>query len=271
MHAYIQTPTQPHIHKHRCTRNSLHTQRTTPTTTTTKATTATSTLASSSPIEAIAEDSLAASSKDIQPSIMSADLKATAPQQVEVELEVDHQQQQQQMVPAQDAGTMAHNEEAEMPLDDSDSHNAAVPESLEAIENFGDDDDDEKDAQLEELRQEMHIQMHREREELESSDDEEERVGEAVQMSDTFNDEWASLDRDDEFADFGNDLNNHIDIYENVVPGDLSNDIAVNYAAAADPNFPINPDAEVFEVPQPGQTLPTMPKFEKLSLSPLSK
>lgn len=202
---------------------------------------------------------------------MSADLKATAPQQVkvEVEVEVDHQQQQQQqqMVPAQDAGTMAHNEEAEMPLDDSDSHNAAVPESLEAIENFGDDDDDEKDAQLEELRQEMHIQMHREREELESSDDEE-HIGEAVQMSDTFNDEWASLDRDDEVADSGNDLNNHIDIYENVVPVDLSNDIAVNYLAAADPNFPINPDAEVFDGPQPGQA---MPKFEKLSLSPLLK
>lgn len=199
---------------------------------------------------------------------MSADLKATAPQQVEVEVEVE---EQHQMVPPQDDVTMAHNEETEMPLHDSDSHNAAELELLAAIENFGGDDEgDDNDPQLKELQQQMQLQMHREREELESSDDEEEHVAAAVQMSDTFNDEWASLDaetadREDEVADLGNDLNNHIDIYENIVPGDLSNDIEVNNAAAQDPNFPINPDAEVFDVTQHGQ-MPMMAKFEKLSL-----
>lgn len=263
VHAYIHPRKHTLMHPQLITYKQ-RTQPTTPTTTATKATTAPSTLASSSSIEAIAEDTLAASSSNIQPSIMSADLKATVPQQVEVEWEVE---EHQQMVPAQDAVTMAHNEETEMPLDDSDSHNAAKPELLAAIENFGGDDDDDNDPQLKELRQQMQMQMHREREELESSDDEEEHVGAAVEMSDTFNEEWASLDAEAEDGDdeAANDLNNHIDIYENIVPGDLSNDIEVNDAAAKDPNFPINPDAEVFDVTQHGQ-MPTMAKIEKLSL-----
>jgi len=180
-------------------------------------------------------------------------------QRVEKE-EVQQQQQEEQLVAAQDGGTMAHNEETEMPLPDSDSHNAA-PES-EAIENFGDETNSELvDPPQSEFEQ---MQLHREREELESSDDEED-VAAPIEMSETFNDEWATLDG--EIVDPGNDLNNHIDIYDKFVPVDLSNDIAVNDIAAANPDFPYNPDAEVIEVPAPVQV---MPKFEELSLMPPS-
>ncbi|TDG46540.1 hypothetical protein AWZ03_006978 [Drosophila navojoa] len=177
-------------------------------------------------------------------------------QQQEFELEVE----QQQLAEAQDGDTMAHNEETEMPLPDSDSHNASQPESLEAIENFGDALDDELAAPQSE-------QLYREREELESSDDEDERAT-PVEMSETFNDEWATLDEDAAAvaaADPDNDLNNDIDTYENFAPVDLSNDIAVNDLAAANPNHPYNPDAELIELPAASQT---MAKFEKLSLLP---
>ncbi|XP_023170475.2 uncharacterized protein LOC111599143 [Drosophila hydei] len=176
-------------------------------------------------------------------------------QQQELELEVE-----QQLAEAQDADTMAHNEETEMPLPDSDSHNASQPESLVAIENFGDALDDE-------LAAPQSAQQYREREELESSDDEDEHAT-PVEMSDTFNDEWATLDEDAATfaaADPDNDLNNHIDIYENLAPVDLSNDIAVNDIAAANPNYPYNPDAELIDLPAAGRA---MPKFEKLSLLP---
>jgi len=90
-------------------------------------------------------------------------------QRVEKEEVQQQQQQEEQLVAAQDGGTMAHNEETEMPLPDSDSHNAA-PES-EAIENFGDETNSELvDPPQSEFEQ---MQLHREREELESSDDEE--------------------------------------------------------------------------------------------------
>ncbi|XP_017858248.1 PREDICTED: histone chaperone ASF1-like [Drosophila arizonae] len=177
-------------------------------------------------------------------------------QQQELELEVE----QQQLAEAQDGDTMAHNEETEMPLPDSDSHNASQPESLAAIENFGDALDDELAAPQSE-------QLYREREELESSDDDDERAT-PVEMSETFNDEWATLDEDAAAvaaADPDNDLNNHIDIYESFAPVDLSNDIAVNDLAAANPNYPYNPDAELIELPASSQT---MQKFEKLSLLP---
>ncbi|XP_034490930.1 uncharacterized protein LOC117794452 [Drosophila innubila] len=168
----------------------------------------------------------------------------------------ENEKEQEQMVAAQDAGTMARNEEPEMPLHDSDSHNA------ETIENFGDETGSELvDPPQSEFEQ---LQLNREREELESSDDEE-ILAVPIEMSDTFNDEWATLDGDTADPDPGNELNNHIDIYEKFVPVDLSNDIAVNDAAAANPDFPYNPDAELFEVRTPVQT---MPKFEKLSLMP---
>ncbi|KAH8419462.1 hypothetical protein KR222_005914, partial [Zaprionus bogoriensis] len=184
-------------------------------------------------------------------------------QQVEVELLVG-----QQLVSAQDAGTMAHNEEAEMPLPDSDSHNAA-DEQLQMLQQQAIETESELvEPQPEELQQEL--QAYREREELESSDDEEHQGAAPVQMSDAFNDEWADLEGDADAEaqpDPGNDLNNHIDIYESFAPVDLSNDIAVNDVAAANPDYPYNPDAEVFEVPQAAAT---MPKFEKLSLTPAS-
>ncbi|XP_016941755.3 retrotransposon Gag-like protein 5 isoform X2 [Drosophila suzukii] len=113
----------------------------------------------------------------------------------------------------------------------------------------------------------------REREELESSDDEDGEATTPVVMSETFNDEWAEFDQDqdqDEGQDneFDNDLNNEIDIEENFVPVDLSNDIAVNDIAAADPNFQHNPDAEFIVDPS---VVRTMPMFEKLSVGEPSK
>ncbi|XP_030556700.1 uncharacterized protein LOC115759773 [Drosophila novamexicana] len=179
----------------------------------------------------------------------------------------EQQMEEQQLAAAQDAGTMAHNEETEMPLPDGDgdSHNATEAESLVAIENFGVASDTELVVEPE-----SEPQLYREREELESSDDEEDGRATPIEMSDTFNDEWATLEADAEadadaaaVADPGNDLNNHIDIYENFAPVDLSNDIAVNDVAAANPNYPYNPDAELIELPAAVQT---MPKFEKLSL-----
>ncbi|KAM8717322.1 hypothetical protein ACLKA7_004082 [Drosophila subpalustris] len=200
----------------------------------------------------LAEDSIAEST-DNRHTIMADMMKDVQREEEEKE------QEQEQMVAAQDADTMAHNEETEMPLHDSDSHIAA-PES-EAIEIFGDETDSELvDPPQSEFEQ---MQLHREREELESSDDEE-NFAAPIEMSDTFNDEWATLDGEN--ADPDNDLNNHIDIYEKFVPVDLSNDIAVNDAAAANPDYPSNPDAELIAVVP--VNVQTMPKFEKLSLMP---
>ncbi|XP_034098249.1 uncharacterized protein LOC117563830 [Drosophila albomicans] len=183
----------------------------------------------------------------------------------------EHEEQHEQLATAQDADvdTMAHNEEAETPLPDSDgdsdSDNNAAPESLAAIENFDSEFDDVAAPQFEQLQ--LHGEREREREELESSDDEESNHEAAIEMSDTFNDEWASLD----IADPGNDLNNHIDIeVEKFVPVDLSNDIAVNDIAAANPDYPYNPDAELIDV-EGAAAAHVMPKFEKLSLAPLPK
>eukprot|EP00099_Drosophila_melanogaster_P024864 NP_723746.1 virus-induced RNA 1, isoform A [Drosophila melanogaster] len=119
----------------------------------------------------------------------------------------------------------------------------------------------------------------KEREEFDSSDDEDGEATTPVVMSETFNDEWAEFDQDqdrehdrnedqDHDLDFENDLNNEIDIEENFVPIDLSNDIAVNDLAAADPNFPINEDAEFIVHPA---VIRTMPMFEKLSLGEPAK
>ncbi|XP_070068323.1 retrotransposon Gag-like protein 5 isoform X1 [Drosophila takahashii] len=113
----------------------------------------------------------------------------------------------------------------------------------------------------------------KEREELESSDDEDGVATTPVVMSETFNDEWAEFEQDqdedqDHELDIGNDLDNEIDIEQNFVPIDLSNDIAVNDIAAADPNFPHNPDAEFIVNPS---EIRTMPMFEKLSLGQPSK
>ncbi|EDW88182.1 uncharacterized protein LOC6527378 isoform X1 [Drosophila yakuba] len=118
----------------------------------------------------------------------------------------------------------------------------------------------------------------KEREEFNSSDDEDAESTTPVVMSDTFNDEWAEFDQDQERdhetedqepeLDIENDLNNEIDIEENFVPIDLSNDIAVNDVAAADPHFPINTDAEFIVHPA---VVRTMPMFEKLSLGEPAK
>ncbi|XP_017050601.1 nucleolin [Drosophila ficusphila] len=119
----------------------------------------------------------------------------------------------------------------------------------------------------------------KEREEFDSSDDEDGEATTPVMMSETFNDEWAEFEQDpdqdqsqeadhDPEFDLENDLNNEIDIEENFVPIDLSNDIAVNDQAAADPNFPHNPDAEIIVGPS---VIGTMPMFEKLSLEDSSK
>ncbi|XP_017024541.1 retrotransposon Gag-like protein 5 isoform X1 [Drosophila kikkawai] len=140
----------------------------------------------------------------------------------------------------------------------------------------------EKEEALEEEHQEkesMEMMKEKEREEFDSSDDEDAETTTPVVMSETFNDEWAEFDQDQEQdqdhqldieGDFENDLNNDIDIgiEENFVPVDLSNDIAVNDVAAADPDFPHNPDAEVFAPPT---LIKAMPMFEKLSLSEPSK
>ncbi|KAH8281896.1 hypothetical protein KR054_003973, partial [Drosophila jambulina] len=132
----------------------------------------------------------------------------------------------------------------------------------------------EKEEALEEEHQEkesIEMMEEKDREELESSDDEDAEATTPVVMSETFNEEWAEFDQDhdqDIEGDIENDLNNDIDIEENFVPVDLSNDIAVNDLAAADPDFPHNPDAEVFAPPT---LIKAMPMFEKLSLSEPSK
>lgn len=136
----------------------------------------------------------------------------------------------------------------------------------------------EREEELQQEHQEKEsLEMHKEREAFDSSDDEDAEATTPVVMSETFNDEWAEFDQDqdqeqdhelDIEADIENDLNNDIDIEENFVPVDLSNDIAVNDVAAADPDFPQNPDAEVFAAPA---LIKAMPMFEKLSLSEPSK
>ncbi|XP_016987856.1 uncharacterized protein LOC108050604 isoform X2 [Drosophila rhopaloa] len=128
-------------------------------------------------------------------------------------------------------------------------------------------------AQYHEEKEFLQKKVKKEREELESSDDEDGEATTPVIMSETFNEEWAEFDQDqdqDQYHDLDleNDLNNDIDIEENFVPVDLSNDIAVNDLAAADPDFPLNPDAEVFVDPS---QMRTMPMFEKLSLGEPSK
>ncbi|XP_054082523.1 uncharacterized abhydrolase domain-containing protein DDB_G0269086 [Zeugodacus cucurbitae] len=102
------------------------------------------------------------------------------------------------------------------------------------------------------------------REDLSSSDDEAE--GEEVEMNPGFDSEWGDLKEDlARASNEQNDLSNDIDAFE-AVPVDLSNDIAVNDIAAANPDFPTNPDAEVFDanaLKNPG----AVPMFEKLTIS----
>ncbi|KAH8391542.1 hypothetical protein KR200_009437, partial [Drosophila serrata] len=126
-------------------------------------------------------------------------------------------------------------------------------------------------------KESMEMMKHKDREEFDSSDDEDAETTTPIVMSETFDEEWAEFDQDhgqdqdhevELEGDFENDLNNDIDIEENFVPVDLSNDIAVNDLAAADPDFPHNPDAEVFAPPT---LIKAMPMFEKLSLSEPSK
>ncbi|BFF96387.1 uncharacterized protein DMAD_13594 [Drosophila madeirensis] len=159
-------------------------------------------------------------------------------------------------------------------------------EEFEAVEQLADDSALFEDVDLaHRLAHLQHSEMEREREHLESSDDED---GAAIEMSDTFNDEWDTLDQDqvqdqeqhedgandqdhelDQEADAGNNLDNHIDIYEGALPIDLSHDIAVNDVAAANPDFPINPDAELISGPSVIKVMPHM--FEKLSMGPPRK
>ncbi|EDW04158.1 GH10137 [Drosophila grimshawi] len=175
-------------------------------------------------------------------------------QQLEVQQEIEEAEEQQLQQLTQDVDTMAHNEEAvtetetetEMPLYDRDS----------LIENFANDDETNFESSHLVERESL---MQREREELESSDDEDANAN-PIEMSDTFNDEWATLDA----ADPANDLDNSIDAFESYLPVDISNDIAVNDVAAANPDYPYNPDAEVFELSP--SAIAAMSKFEKLSL-----
>ncbi|XP_030384263.1 uncharacterized protein LOC115631601 [Scaptodrosophila lebanonensis] len=108
-------------------------------------------------------------------------------------------------------------------------------------------------------------QKQKEREELESSDDEESGAGEHVEMSPTFNAEWETLAEDlANKNDAANDLSNHIDeSFEHLAPIDLSHDIAVNDIAAANAQFPYNPDAELIDI----SNVQMLPKFEKLTLA----
>ncbi|XP_022230093.2 uncharacterized protein LOC111079286 [Drosophila obscura] len=168
---------------------------------------------------------------------------------------------------------------------DTDSMVAAVEAKAEAqAEALEQEQFEAEDAALFENADEVHRLgqlQHREREELESSDDEDGEVAAPIEMSDTFNDEWDTLEQEEEHelhegavdqdheldqeADAGNNLDNHIDIYEGSLPIDLSHDIAVNDLAAADPDFPVNPDAELISGPS---VIKTMPMFEKLSMGP---
>lgn len=109
------------------------------------------------------------------------------------------------------------------------------------------------------------------REDVSSSDDEQDPSVAAAGMHPTFNDEWGSYSEEQKynrhhqqigFNKENNDLSNDIDVYD-VEPIDLSNDIAVNDA----PNLAINPDAEFVDIFGAKQSLASMPKFEKLSLS----
>ncbi|XP_026834643.1 uncharacterized protein LOC6543049 isoform X2 [Drosophila erecta] len=147
---------------------------------------------------------------------------------------------------------------------------SSVREEIRDEEEFGQDHEDKEYLEKKEKK---------EREEFDSSDDEDGESTTPVVMSDTFNDEWAEFDQDqgrdqdpneDQVAelDIENDLSNDIDIEENFGPIDLSNDIAVNDVAAADPHFPINADAEFIVHPA---VVRTMPMFEKLSLGEPAK
>ncbi|ALC38498.1 vir-1 [Drosophila busckii] len=193
----------------------------------------TTTTTTSSSIAGNKDDSLADSTDNSKTTVM-ADLLA------QMQLE----QQQQQLVAAQDANTMAHNEQAEMLETDIEPE----AEFLEAIQNDDDDDDVEHAT--------------KEREELESDADDADDalVVPVVVMSDTFNEEWSEQAQPED----ANDLSNDIESHEGRIPIDLSNDIAVNDWAAANANFEPNPDAELIEVAV--KPLKAMPKFEKLSL-----
>ncbi|XP_001356755.2 uncharacterized protein vir-1 isoform X2 [Drosophila pseudoobscura] len=154
-------------------------------------------------------------------------------------------------------------------------------EEFEAVEKLAEDSALFEDADLVHRLAQL---QHREREELESSDDEDGEAIAPVEMSETFNEEWETLDQDqeqdqnevaddqdrdlDQEADAGNNLDNHIDIYESSLPIDLSHDIAVNDFAAANPDFSVNPDAELISGPS---VIKAMPMFEKLSMGPPRK
>ncbi|KAH8267521.1 hypothetical protein KR018_012209, partial [Drosophila ironensis] len=137
----------------------------------------------------------------------------------------------------------------------------------------------EKVEQDPEDKESLPLKQKKEREEFDSSDDEDVETTTPVEMSETFNEEWSEFDHDqdqdndqdrelDVETDAGNELDNDIAIEENFVPVDLSNDIAVNDFAAADPDFPLNPDAEVIVAPT---VFKAMPMFEKLTLGQPSK
>ncbi|XP_037958043.1 serine/threonine-protein kinase rio2-like [Teleopsis dalmanni] len=133
-------------------------------------------------------------------------------------------------------------------------------------ESDSDDDDNEFTAtsSITKRQQQKHSNYvtKKEREDLSSSDDDEE----AIEMSAEFNSEWANLAEDLANAnDKNNDLSNDIDEYA-PVPVDLSNDIAVNDIAAAQVGYPLNPDAEFIDV-NGVLANHSMPKFEKLTIA----
>lgn len=99
------------------------------------------------------------------------------------------------------------------------------------------------------------------REDVSSSSDDE--TSELIEMHPDFNAEWGDLKADTDKD--SNNLSNDIDVH--FKPFDLSHDITVNDIAAAQVDFPLNPDAEFIDVFGVPHSINSMPKFEKLSLN----
>ncbi|KAL9928168.1 virus-induced RNA 1 [Glossina fuscipes fuscipes] len=157
--------------------------------------------------------------------------------------------------------------------DDDDEHNLTKRKDTE----LDSADDDEKEEEGEEKDTDdvgeayqpmnkkliKHFQRYgQRREDMSSSSDDE--TSELIEMHPDFNAEWGDLKADTD--NDGNNLSNDIDVQ--FKPFDLSHDIAVNDIAAAQVDFPLNPDAEFIDVFGVPHSINSMPKFEKLSLNP---
>lgn len=99
-----------------------------------------------------------------------------------------------------------------------------------------------------------------------SSDEEDNKESSSDEMNAAFNSEWAHLHEIENNQDNNNEIYNEINVYDTAVPLDLSNDIAVNDIAAGNPEFPLNPDAELIDVINPLSSMSMQSKFEKISM-----